>query len=168
MVKICMRNLPSLFAFVYFAAIVAGCASVSSQVTLLDPALVYAPTQTTAILFDFPPQPHVKIALIEVQGTVGGSEAELVDEGRKKAQALGANAIVRLEVNSVYQPPDIIYNPWFGYPYYQRYRYSYRPFPVYPYVYAPPYAFSQVGGGNIQTLKAVAIRYIASDGDGTK
>ncbi|MBI4192783.1 MAG: hypothetical protein HY525_19900 [Betaproteobacteria bacterium] len=143
------------------AAALAGCAAVATQVTLLDPAQKFAPTERVAILLDFPAQPHLKIALIEAQGMVGGSESELFEDARKKAQALGADAVVRLEVISVYQPPVRVYDPWFGYPFYPRYRYPYRPFYMFPYAYGP-YPSSEyrwVGGGNVQTLKAVAIRY---------
>ena len=166
-----MRNLPSLFLVLLIAAVVAGCASVSSQVTLLDPALKYPPTQNVAILFDYPPQPHVKIALIEVQGIAGGSEAELLEQARKKAQALGADAIVRLEVSSIYQPPARVYDPWFDYPFYPRYRFSYRPFLIYPYAYTPfPFPgddYRWIAGGNVQTLKAVAVKYSSADADAT-
>ena len=162
-----MRKLPSLFAVVLIIAALAGCASVATQVTLLDPALKYAPTQNVAILLDYPPEPHVKIALIEAQGMAGGSEAELLEDARKKAQALGADAIVRLEVHSVYQPPTRIYDPWFDYPIYSRNRYPYRPFSMFPYAYGPfPFPHNEyrwVGGGNVQTLKAVAIKYGSSD-----
>ena len=162
-VKIVMRLIPLLLGFVLIVAVVAGCASVTTRVTLLDPALKYAPTQNVAILLDYPPQPHHKIALIEVQGMAGGSEAELLEEGRIKAQALGADAIVRLEVNSVYHPPRRVYDPWFDYPFYPRYRSPYRPFPMYPYGYDQfPFRYGEyrwVGGGNVQTLKAVAIKY---------
>ncbi len=148
-------------------AALAGCASVATQVTLLDPARHYEPTQNVAILLDFPPQPHVKIALIEAQGTVGGSEAELLEDARKKAQALGADAVVRLEVISVYQPPARAYDPWYGNPFYSRYRYpyAYRSLYMNPYAFGPyPYNdYRWVGGGNVQTLKAVAIKYAATD-----
>ena len=161
--QIGMRKLPSLFAVLLIAAVVAGCASVATQVTLLDPALKYAPTQSVTILFDYPPQPHVKIALIEAEGMAGGSEAELLEQARKKAQALGADAIVRLEVSSIYQPPMPVYDPWFDYPFYPRYRFAYRPFLIYPYAYTPfPFPrddYRWVAGGNVQTLKAVAIKY---------
>ena len=162
-----MRPLLARLAIALTIAALAGCASVATQVTLLDPARQYAPTQNVAILFDFPPQPYVKIALIEAQGTVGGSESELLEDARKKAQALGADAVVRLEVISVYQPPVRVYDPWYGDPFYWRYRYPYRSPYLYPYAYGPyPYGeYRWIGGGNVQTLKAVAIKYAAADGD---
>ena len=164
-----MRKLSLLFVLI--AAVIAGCASVSTQVTQFDPALKYPPTQNAAILLDYPTQPHVKIALIEVEGMAGGSEAELLEQARKKAQELGADAIVRLEVTSVYQPPLPVYDTWFNYPFYPRYRFSYRPFPIYPYAYTPfPFPrddYRWAAGGNVQTLKAVAVRYQPVDADAT-
>lgn len=157
------------FACTLLAAALAGCASVTTRVTVLDPAQRYAPTQNVAVLLELPPQPHSKIALIEAQGTVGGGEAELFEEARRKAQALGADAIVRLEVISVYQPPVRVYDPWYGNPFYSRYRYPYRPFGYHPFGYHPfaygPFPYSEyrwVAGGDVKTLKAVAIRYAAT------
>ena len=149
------------FALALLGAALAGCASVATQVTLLDPAQKFAPTKNVVILLDYPAQPHVKVALIDAQGTLGGSEAALLEEARKQAQSLGADAVVRLEVNSVYQPPVRVYDPVYGNLFYSRYRYPYRSY------YYPPYAFSPypydnyrwVGGGTVQTLKAVAIKY---------
>ena len=151
-------------------AALAGCASVTTRITVLEPAQQYAPTQNVAVLLEPPVQPHSKIALIEAQGTVGGGEAELFEEARRKAQALGADAIVRLEVISVYQPPVQVYDPWYGNPFYPRYRNPYRPFGYSPFAYSPfaygPFPYSEyrwVAGGDVKTLKAVAIKYAASD-----
>lgn len=151
------------------AAVLAGCASVTTRVTIIDPAQQYAPTQNVAVLLEIPPQPHSRIALIEAQGTVGGGEAELFEEAHRKAQALGADAIVRVEVISVYQPPVRVYDPWYGNPFYSRYRPPYRPFGYHPFGYQPfaygPFPYSEyrwVAGGEVKTLKAVAIRYAAT------
>lgn len=148
------------------AATLAGCASVATEVTLFDSAQKFAPTEHVVILFDYPPQPHLKIALIEAQGGLGGSETAVLEEARKRAQALGADALVRLEVNVVYHPPVRVYDPAFSSMYYSRYRYPYRSF------YGPPYGISPypfdsyrwVGGGNVQTLKAVAIKFTGTAG----
>ena len=153
-----MRYIPHCLAAAALA-LLAGCAAVDTQVTVLDPALKYAPTQNVAILFEYPPQPYIKIALIEAQGLPGGSESELLEAARKKAQTLGADAIVRMEVATAFQPPTRIYDPYSN-PYYPRYRYPYH---MFPYAESYPYGeYRWVGGGNIQTLKAVAIRYTAS------
>jgi len=151
------------------AAALGGCASVATRVTLLDPAQKFAPTERVAILLEYPPQPHLKIALIEAQGMVGGSESELFEDARKKAQALGADAIVRMEVTSVYREPVKVYDPWYGNPFYSRYRYPYRPFYMFPYAFGPYYPSSEyrwVGGGNVRTLKAIAIKFDPTGGAG--
>ena len=149
------------FACALLVAALAGCASVATRVTVLDPAHHYAPTQKVAVLLDFPPRPYLRIALLEAQGMVGGGEAELFEDARRKARALGADAIVRLEVISVYRSPMRVYDPWYGNPFYSRYRYPYRPFGYYPFAYGPfPYSeYRWVAGGDAKTLKAVAIRY---------
>ena len=147
------------------AAGLGGCASVATRVTLLEPAQKYAPTQHVAILLELPSRPHVKLALIEAQGMIGGGETELFEDARKKAQALGADSIVRVEVISVYQPPVRVYDPWYGNPFYSRYRYPYRPFGYHPFAYGPfPYSeYRWVAGGDVKTLKAVAIKYAPDD-----
>jgi hypothetical protein len=165
-----MRHLPAALLTVVLIAALAACASVATHVTVFDPARQYAPTQNVVVLLDYPPRPHVKIALIEVQGMPGGSEAELIEDARKKAQALGADAIVRVEVTSVYQPPVRVYDPWYSDPFYSRYLYPDRLFFRYPYFYGPyPYGdYHWIGGGNVQTLKAVAIKYAAADSGTSK
>ena len=146
-------------------AVLLGCAAATTQVTLFDPARQYSPTQNVVILLDYPEAPHVKIALIEAQGTIGGTESELLEAARKKAQALGADAIVKVELTAVYQPPLHVYDPWYGDPFFLRYGLPYRPYFLYPYAF-PMYPYSdyrEVGGGNVQTLKAVAIKYARAD-----
>ena len=143
------------------AAALAGCASVSTEVTVLDPAQKFAPTEQVVILFDFPPQPYLKVALIESQGSVGGSESALFEDARKRARALGADALVRLEVTAIYYPPVPVYDPAYANLFYPRYRYY--PFRTFysPYWYAPyPYdGYRWIAGGDVQILKAMAIRY---------
>lgn len=169
-VKPDMRQLLSAVPTALVIATLGGCASVATHITLLDPARLYAPTQNVVLLLDYPPQPHVKIALIEAQGMAGGSEAELLEAARKKAQALGADAVVRLEVTSVYQPPVRVYDPWYSNPFYSRYLYPDRAFYMYPYFYGhyPHSDYLWIGGGNVQTLKAVAIKYAPGDTGTTK
>ena len=143
------------------AATLGGCASVATEITVFDQSRKFAPTENVVILLDYPPQPYVKIALIEARGTLDGSEAELFEEARKRAQTLGADAVVRLEVNAVYQPPMRVYDPAYANSFYSRYRYPYRSFFYPPYAYAPTAfdSYRWVGGGTVQTLKAVAIKY---------
>jgi hypothetical protein len=148
-------------AVLLIAGALGACASPSAKVTLLDPARAYAPTQNVEILLDAPTRAHTKIALIEVQGTVGGTESQLLEQARRQARALGADAIVRLEVTTVYREPVKVYRPWYADPFYWRYTYGYRPPDFYPHLDGP-YSMNDyrwIAGGNVQTLKAVAIRY---------
>ena len=149
-------------ALLVVAFALGGCASVATQVTVLDPAQKFAPTANVAILMEFPSRPHVKLALIEVEGTIGGSEGVLLEEARKQAQAVGADAVVRTEVGSVHYPPVRVYDPWYADPFYWHFRYSHRPYYFYPHGYGPyPYSdYRWVGGGSAPTLKAMAIRYL--------
>ncbi len=156
------RSISSRLIVTLLAALLAGCAAVTANVTVLDPAQRFAPTKDVAILFEYPPGPYTKVALIESQGLVGGTEAELLEDARKRAAALGADAVVRLEVKTVYYPPMPVYDPTYanlfysGYRYPYRYNYSYRP---YPYALFPYDDYRWIGGGDAQALKAVAIRY---------
>jgi len=80
-------------------------------------------------------------------------------EGSAKARTLGADAIIRLEVEKTVEPPVAIYDPFYS-PFYSRH-FGYR-FPR----YFPPH-FSEyrlVGGGTAHTLKAPAIRYSKENG----
>lgn len=156
-------------ASLLLAASILGCASVTTQVTVLDPAQRFAPTTSVAILDEFPQRAYQRIALIEAQGVLGGSEADLFEDARNKAQALGADAIVRLDVVTEYREPVPVYDPWYGMHLYRPYPYSgfYHPSPFAygPYPYGGyPYGYRWIGGGTIKTLKAVAIRYRDKDG----
>ena len=153
-----LKSFPLILALT--VSTLAGCASVTTEITVLDPAHKFAPTEYVMLLLDYPPKPYVKIALIEAQGIVGGSEAALLEEARKRASALGADAVVREEVTAVYQPPVLVYDPAYANMFYPRYRYPYRSF-YYPYAYSPfPYdGYRWIAGGEVQTLKAVAIRF---------
>lgn len=133
------------------ALLLSACATVSTQVVRLDPAQQYPPTRNVAVLLQKPQRPHVEIALLESAGT---SEAELLNDARDKARALGADAIVKLETERLYHDPVPVYDPWYD-PFYLGY-YRYRPFPAYPGPWGP---YRWVGGGYSYVLKAVAIRY---------
>ncbi|HXZ96659.1 MAG TPA: hypothetical protein VEG37_06395 [Burkholderiales bacterium] len=163
-----MRSLSFKVAIGYAITALSGCASVSSHVTVFDPTQHYAPTQNVVILLDFPQQPHVNIALIEAKGMAGGSEAELLEVARGKAQSLGADAMVRLEVTSIYEPPAPVFYSGYGGPFYWGCGYPYGPFYRGPYLYGPypPGSCGWTEGGNVQTLKAIAIKYTTAQQSG--
>jgi hypothetical protein len=134
------------------ALLVSACAAVTTHVVPLNPAVQYPPTQNIEVLLQKPQRPHVEIALLESHGD---SEAELLNDAREKAKALGADAIVRLETERLYHPPVAVYDPWYD-PFYYGFRH-YRPFPYYPDPWGP---YRVVGGGYSYVLKSVAIKYI--------
>jgi hypothetical protein len=160
-----MRCAPlcAIFCVLFSLLLLGGCATVRTQVVELKPAQRYAPTEHVEILLEKPERPYTEIALLESRGEIGASEADLLEQARREARALGADAIVRLEVTREYQPPVTLYEPWldpfYYYPRYHRFHH-YRPFgPFGPF---PPFAtrpYRVVGGGYIYRLKALAIRY---------
>jgi hypothetical protein len=132
-------------------ALLASCATVSTHVVQLNPAQQFPPTQNVEVLLQKPSRPHVDIALIESRGE---SEAELLNDAREKARALGADALVKVETEKIYQPPVTVYDPWYD-PFYWGF-YRYRPFPPYPHPWG---AYRVIGGGYTYVLKALAIKY---------
>lgn len=133
------------------ALLLSACAAVSTKIVPLNPALQYPPTQYVEVLLEKPTRPHVDIALLESRGF---SEAELLNDAREKAKALGADAIVRVESERIDHPPVAVYDPWFD-PFYWGY-YRQRPFPAFPHPWGP---YRVVGGGSEYVLKARAIKY---------
>lgn len=153
----CRRTPPILAALA--ALLITGCATVSTQVVALDPALKLAPSQRVEILLEKPQRPYREIALLESRGMAGDGEVELLQDAREKAQALGADAIVRLEVEKTVHPPVVVYDPFFS-PFYSRYSLYH-----YPYFYPPYYAdYRVIPGGTVYTLKTMAIKYATETG----
>lgn len=135
----------------------AACASVSTHVVELKPAQKYPPTQYVEVLLEKPTRPHVEIALLESHG---GSEAEMLNDARQKAGALGADALVKLETERRFHDPVAVYDPWYDPFYWGYYRHpAFGPF-IHPW---GPYRM--VGGGYSYVLKALAVKY-TSDGAG--
>ena len=146
-----------MLRYVVLAASLAlgACASVRTQVVPLGSAPAYPPTQNVEVLLQKPARPHIDIALIESRGDVGASEADLLNDAREKAKALGADAIVKTDLERIYYQPFPVYDPWYDPLFYGYYRYS--PFAPFPHPWAGPYRY--VGGGISYTLKAMAIKY---------
>ncbi len=135
----------------------AGCATVTTQVVNLNPAQTFPPSRNVEILLQKPQRPYTEVALLESRGEIGIPEADLLRDIRAKAEQIGADAVVRLNTEQLYQPPIALYDPWydpFFYPYYRR--------PWYP--VGPPYAdYRLVGGGYYYVVKALAIRFKPPD-----
>ena len=142
----------------------AGCASVNTQIVQLDPARQFPPTQNVEVLLQKPARPHTAIALIESRGEIGASEADLLNDAREKAKALGADAIVKTELERTYHQPVPVYDPWYDPLFFGYYRYS--PYPPFPQPWGSPYRL--VGGGVSYTLKAMAIKYQPIEGEAPK
>lgn len=122
----------------------------------LAPELKLPPSQSVEILFEKPERPYRELALLETRGLVGDTEVQLWQDARAHAQALGADALIRLELDKTVQPPMVVYDPLFYGPYYP----SWYPHPFfYPYAY-PEYRV--IPGGPIYTLKSMAIKYGAN------
>jgi hypothetical protein len=139
--------------------LVAACTTVSTRVVPLDPELKLAPSQRVEILLEKPQRPYVQIALLESRGMAGGGEAELLEDARAKARALGADAIIRLEVEKTVEPLVAIYDPFYS-PFHSRY-FGYR----FPHYYPPHFSeYRLIGGGTVHTLKALAIKYSTDTG----
>lgn len=133
-------------------ALTAACASVSTQVVPLGPTLHLAPSAGVEILLEKPNRPYREIALLESQGMVGDTEADLWQDAREKAQAIGADALVRLEVYRTVHPPIAYYDPFLT-PYYS-------PFYPTPYFFPNPFPeYRVIPGGVAYTLKSLAIKY---------
>ena len=140
------------------ALLVSGCASTTS-VVLLDPAKQYPASAAVQILLKAPQRAYIEIAKLESRGLIGEPEPDLLEDARKRAAAIGADAIIVIETSSVDQPPVIVLDPWPPYlPWYQdRWRgYRYWNFP-------PPYAYSlgpmTLPGGKTYTVRSIAIKY---------
>jgi hypothetical protein len=149
-----MHRCSSLIRAVPIALLMAGCATVSTEIVPLSPGLKFAPTASVDILLEKPQRPYREIALLESRGMVGDSEAQLWQDAREKAQALGADALIRVEVHKTMVPPVAVYDPFLT-PYYS---------PFYPTPYFFPYPFPEYRvfpGGVAYTLKTVAIKYEA-------
>lgn len=136
------------------AALLAGCAGVTTRVMEMHPQVRHAPSTHVDVLFEVPQRPHTRIAVLEAEGDYGVPEVRLLEDMRERARELGADAIVRTESREWLQPPAMVYDPMYD-PFFLPRRY-YHPF--HPWV--PPYGgYRWVGGGRYYTAKAIAIRY---------
>ena len=139
------------------AVTLAACAGVNTRVVQINTTHTFPPTQSVEVLLQKPERPHIEIALLEAEGY---SEVDLLNDAREKAKTLGADAIVRRELDRVYHAPMTVYDPWPD-PFYFHYR-RFGPYPYYDWPFWSPYR--TVGGGYTYVLKAVAIKYTEPPG----
>jgi len=96
----------------FIAFYITGCASTS--VVILDEADKYAPSTSVQILENIPDESFKAIARLETRGAVGQGIPKLLEDMRKKAKEIGADAIIPTEEGKEKVEQGIIYNPWLG------------------------------------------------------
>ena len=144
---------------VTLSLVLTACGTTTSVVRL-DPARQYAPTENVQILLKPPDKPYEAIARLESVGTVGEREPEVLEDARERARALGADALIVLDVDRTYHPPIITYDydPW---PYLTFYPGRWHGSRYWP--YAPPFLYGweprMIPGGHAYTVRSLAIRY---------
>ena len=151
--------LPALF--------LGACAAVLTHVVPLNPAQTFPPTQFVEVLLEKPTRAYVEIALIESHGD---SEAQLLNDAREKAAAIGADAIIRVQTERIFHEPVAVYDPLFDpfYGYSRNYRRRYAT-PFGPDLYPGPWngpwgAYQMVPGYYSYVLKATAVKFTAPVG----
>ena len=144
------------------ALLLGACAGVSTHVVPLNPAQTFPPTQFVEVLLEKPARPYIEIALIESHGD---SEAQLLNDAREKARAVGADAIIRVRTERLFHEPVAVYDPLFD-PFYSRnYRRRYAT-PFGPDLYGSPWggpwgAYQVLPGYYSYVLKATAVKFTA-------
>jgi hypothetical protein len=114
------------------ALVLTGCATTSA--VMMDSAKVYPATTDVQILQQVPDKPYTQIAVLESRGAVGTSLPDLLQSMQKKAEEIGADAIIPTQNASEQSPQGIIYNPWLG-------------------------GYQTLGGGRIPVIRGIAIKY---------
>ncbi len=105
MYNLLFRSAPCL-AFLFLS----GC--VQTSAVRLDESKNYAPSSHVMILESPPIDAYEVIAQLETRGTQGQSIPALLEDMRKQARDLGADAIIPVEHTSEQTPVGVIYNPW--------------------------------------------------------
>lgn len=103
-------KLSMLFIFLLYL----GCAGAS--VNLIDPSKKYEPTKNAILLFDTPIQKHEVLGIVKGIGSQYNNESQVIESMRKKAQSIGANALVLVSTEKEYVLPSTHANPVSGSP----------------------------------------------------
>lgn len=93
--------------------LLSGCMAWSKS-SLLQGSQGYPPSQTVDVLSVPPEREHEIFALIEAQGGKGVSLPQLIEEMKKSAKKLGADAIIPYMESRTPQQQSFAYNPWLG------------------------------------------------------
>ncbi len=85
-------------------------ACTNTGVILVDPSKSYPPTSNVTLLFEEPTRPYDIIAILEADGGLYATTAQILESARKKAQEVGANAIYILDTQQTYKPAQQVRN----------------------------------------------------------
>lgn len=81
-----------------------------------------------------PERPFKQIAVLEATGPVNTPMTHLLESMKKKAMAVGADAVIPTENASQQQQQSLMYNPWLG-------------------------GYQTIGGGTLPVIRGVAIKF---------
>jgi len=111
-----------------------ACACVKTDATLVDPSARFAPTSSVELVLSEPTRPYSVIGMVDAQGAVGTTDAQLIEALREKAREIGANGIYVLGRTDQPQQQQLMFNPWLG-------------------------GYQTLGGGTLPGMKAAALRW---------
>ena len=98
----------------FFALLLLICGCVTTSVVMLYESEKYPPTTSVAILSAAPERPCKAIAILEVTGPANTPLPDLLENMRKKAKDIGADAIMPTQDASQRQAQGHLYDPWLG------------------------------------------------------
>jgi len=88
-----------------------GACAAQQQITVQqETRQTFAPEALVEVLQQFPPQPYVRIAVLDIQAAAGTPAAQLLAQLQAKAGSLGANVIVVQDL-STKEGGTLQYNP---------------------------------------------------------
>ncbi len=87
---------------------------VYTKALLRDKNVKFPKSRHVEILIEKPEEPYIVIAILETKGGIGTSLPEILENMRKKAEEIGADAIIPVQDVSEYRSSSIFYNPWLG------------------------------------------------------
>ncbi len=111
-----------------------SCATTTTSAVMFESGESYPPTKNVQILIQEPIQPFKQIALLEARGMLNTPIPDLLESMRKKAAAIGADAVIPIQYESTQQQQGIMYNPWLG-------------------------GYQTIGGGTLPVIRGIAIKY---------
>ncbi len=103
-----MPKKPYTVALLFALILLSAC--VNTDAVLLDPSQTYQPTESVQILFVEPTEPYEIIAIVEGNGSIFNNQSQVLKKIRKKAQKIGAHAIILLSTDSEYVAPTTVTN----------------------------------------------------------